>query len=88
MEQLAVLSEADVWGCVGSLKNYGVPKMPGQFLGNSGTLFLLRSIMIRNVVEDTLGRSHPRAGAFFMLGLGGLKGMGKENGPRSKGVTT
>lgn len=33
-------------------ENYGVLKIPGHLLGNSGTLFLLRS-MIRNVGEVT-----------------------------------
>lgn len=40
-------------------ENYRVPKMPGHLLGNSGTHFLLRSLMVRNVVKDTLERSHP-----------------------------
>lgn len=71
-------------------ENYGVPKMPGHLLGNSGTHFLLRSLMMRNVVRHT-GEvtSLELDGTSFMpwSWFKGLKGMGKENPLRSNGAT-
>jgi hypothetical protein len=59
--------------------------MSGQFLGNSGTLFLLRSIMIRNVVEDTLGRSHPWSWSILYAWSWGSKRDGQRKWAKKQG---
>lgn len=53
-------------------ENYSILKMPSHLLCNSGTLFLLRSLMMRNrnVVEDALARSHPSSWIILTLVLG------------------